>query len=290
MASPRKEIFFVYNISTGVPLSGAAAGMSFSSYVKDDGSAVTQPAITEIAAGIYGFTPVFADATHGIAYVLSTGATGNPSYVARYMRPEDWNADDVPTVLTDVIANGTAIAAVQTTVNAGATAAALATVATAVGTKASQTSVDAVQTTVNAGATAAALATLSTAVGTKASQTSVDAVQTTVNLGATAAALATVATSVGTRATSSEVAALQADVDTANAGIVALQGDVDTVVLQAAAIRAFNEGRCKIHTTGPDANRLVVYDVDGVSVLAKFDLFDASGSPSTSSPFERVPV
>lgn len=57
-----------------------------------------------------------------------------------------------------------------------------------------------------------------------------------------------------------------------------------------ATLMSINQGRWKIHTSGPDANRLVYYADDGITVLKKFDLFDADGNPTTSTPFERVPV
>lgn len=49
-------------------------------------------------------------------------------------------------------------------------------------------------------------------------------------------------------------------------------------------------GRWEVVTTGPDANRLVLYRQDGVTVLKKFNLQDASGSPTVINPFRRIPV
>lgn len=49
-------------------------------------------------------------------------------------------------------------------------------------------------------------------------------------------------------------------------------------------------GRWVIFTSGPDANRLVMYADDGVTVLQKFDLKDANGNPSTNAPFSRIPT
>lgn len=59
---------------------------------------------------------------------------------------------------------------------------------------------------------------------------------------------------------------------------------------QLTRIRQATEGRWKIHTSGPDVNRMVFYEVDGTTVMFKLDLKDAAGAPTTSSPFERVPV
>lgn len=51
-----------------------------------------------------------------------------------------------------------------------------------------------------------------------------------------------------------------------------------------------SEGRWKVHTTGPDANKLVLYDADGTTVLQKWSLTDSTGTPSTGPVFERVPT
>lgn len=50
------------------------------------------------------------------------------------------------------------------------------------------------------------------------------------------------------------------------------------------------EGRWKIFTTGGDANRLVLYDADGSTVLQKWDLKDSAGAPTSTTVFERIPV
>jgi hypothetical protein len=49
-------------------------------------------------------------------------------------------------------------------------------------------------------------------------------------------------------------------------------------------------GKWQIFDTGPDANRLVLYKTDGVTVLKKFDLQDVGGIPTTTNPFIRIPV
>lgn len=55
-------------------------------------------------------------------------------------------------------------------------------------------------------------------------------------------------------------------------------------------IKVVSEGRWKIFTGGGDANRLVLYDTDGTTVLQKWDLKDSAGAASTTNVFERVPV
>lgn len=49
-------------------------------------------------------------------------------------------------------------------------------------------------------------------------------------------------------------------------------------------------GKWQIFNSGPDANRLVLYKQDGVTVLKKFDLRDLSGNPSITNVFQRLPV
>jgi len=56
-------------------------------------------------------------------------------------------------------------------------------------------------------------------------------------------------------------------------------------------MRQLQEGRWKIHTSGADANRLVLYASDGVTAIQKWDLKDAGGSATAgSNVFERVPT
>jgi hypothetical protein len=46
----------------------------------------------------------------------------------------------------------------------------------------------------------------------------------------------------------------------------------------------------QIHTSGGDANRLVIYDDDGTTPLLKFDLTDSTAAPTTSAPFKRTKI
>lgn len=94
MAAPTPEVFLVLSLTTSLPLTGATP--TFSYYAKETGSTVSQPSISEIGGGLYKFTPVFADTTHGICYVIATG--GNPAYVTRYMRPTDYATDLLPDI------------------------------------------------------------------------------------------------------------------------------------------------------------------------------------------------
>lgn len=68
---------------------------------------------------------------------------------------------------------------------------------------------------------------------------------------------------------------------------VVLQEESDTYL----RMRELQEGRWKIHTTGPDANRLVLYGADGVTPIQKWDLYDSSGTATAGvGVFERVPT
>lgn len=49
-------------------------------------------------------------------------------------------------------------------------------------------------------------------------------------------------------------------------------------------------GKWEIKTTGPDANRMLTYRPDGVTILKRFNLFDAAGVPTSINPFRRDPI
>jgi hypothetical protein len=155
VASPKPEVFFLYDAATGAPKPGHT-GIAFAFYKDDLGVNVTpQPAISEIGGGAYKFTPVFADPARGIAYDINTNGS-SPLHVARYMRPEDYAAEDALTV--------------------------------------------------------------------------------------------------------------------------------------AQRLRLLQEGRWKIETTGPNMNTLALYGADGLTVIQRWELFDAAGDPATTELYERVPT
>ena len=169
MSSPKIVTFALFNITTGAPLTGQAPSMSFTTYKNETGTDLTPPAIVEIGNGLYYFTPIFT-AGHGIAYILNTGSGANPTGLSGYLRPEDFNTDNI-----DV-----------------------------------------------------ASSTLQTAIANVAS-------------------------------------------------IVA--------ILRQVAI-----GKAQLFTTGPDANKIVFYDTDNTTVIAKLALFDANGVPTTTNPFSHTPT
>lgn len=77
--------------------------------------------------------------------------------------------------------------------------------------------------------------------------------------------------------------ASQASVDSSSTNISTLEGKVQRVL-------DLTEGKWQIHVGGADANRLVIYAADGVTVLKKFDLRDKNGLPTVINPFQKIPV
>jgi hypothetical protein len=51
-----------------------------------------------------------------------------------------------------------------------------------------------------------------------------------------------------------------------------------------------NLGRWQIFASGPNANKLILYKSDGVTILRSFDLKDAVGDPTYTNPFARIPA
>lgn len=92
MASPKIEVFFLYDASTGAPLTGASP--TFDTYKDDLGADLAQPTISEIGGGAYKFTPdLTTDPARGIVYIVDGGASAAPRRQARYVRPEDFAPD-----------------------------------------------------------------------------------------------------------------------------------------------------------------------------------------------------
>lgn len=93
--SPQIEVFWIYSLSTGAPLTGQTGNMSFSFYADDLGVAITpQPTITEVGGGAYKFTPAFAGDGRAAVYTLHiNNVDASPAYVNRLVRKEDWYPD-----------------------------------------------------------------------------------------------------------------------------------------------------------------------------------------------------
>lgn len=97
-----------------------------------------------------------------------------------------------------------------------------------------------------------------------------------------------------TASVSGDIAAVQTKL---GIPLTTVSGDIGSVITLTTAIDAttfrnqlLREGRSKIFTGGPDANRQVDYAPDGSTVIQKWDLKDDTGAPSTTNIFERVPV
>lgn len=75
-----------------------------------------------------------------------------------------------------------------------------------------------------------------------------------------------------------------------SADIAALQTDIDTNNTDTALVKKYLEGTWHIYTSGLDANRLVIFDTDGITPLIKFDLKDSVGAATTTNPFRRIKV
>jgi len=112
MSSPKMVTFPIRNPSTGAAVLGKT-GMSFTYYKTDAGSIVTPPSIVELGGGTYGFTPVFADPTHSLVYVLDTNGE-NPTDYSGVLRAEEWADPATQSTLTTAAADA-ATAAAQAT-------------------------------------------------------------------------------------------------------------------------------------------------------------------------------
>ena len=89
---------------------------------------------------------------------------------------------------------------------------------------------------------------------------------------------------------SADIAGVKTDVGTANTGIAALSTGQSSILTVVTLLKKYEQGRWKIHISGGDANRLVLYDTDNTTALLKFDLKSNSGSATFINPFERYPV
>jgi len=76
-----------------------------------------------------------------------------------------------------------------------------------------------------------------------------------------------------------------AKVDANLAAIGVASGKIDTAQDDLDYLKAKESGRWKI--TG---NQLIFYELDGVTPLKTFNLFDSNGNPTNSNPYERVPA
>lgn len=78
MAAPL--VAFALYDSDGAPLEGQAPVLSV--YVDRTGFEVAAPAVVEIGAGLYGFSPTEADATAGVAFLVAAPAGASPEFLS----------------------------------------------------------------------------------------------------------------------------------------------------------------------------------------------------------------
>jgi hypothetical protein len=90
--------------------------------------------------------------------------------------------------------------------------------------------------------------------------------------------------------TNTIVTDVQTDVDELQVSVGTVQTTVTDIQTTINTLKKYEQGRWKIFTSGPDANRLVIYDTDGTTPLIKFDLKNSAGGATSIEPFERVPV
>jgi hypothetical protein len=66
--------------------------------------------------------------------------------------------------------------------------------------------------------------------------------------------------------------------------------DVAEVLALVTLLTNLDSGGWTIFTSGPDVNRMVFYEQDGTTVVAKYNLFNAAGQPDTENIIKRVYV
>ena len=197
MSSPKIVQFAVLAGDGVTPLPGQTP--TFTTYQDSDGTPLLQPTFTDRGGGAYEFTPVFT-VNKGIFYILDTDVGGNPKTLTGYLRPEDYNIDNLVTDTSTL---------------------------------------------------------------------------------ATAAALATA---------QSDITNIDTNVSTLITDVASVQSDVTALGIDVTALKKIETNKWKVFTSGPDANRLVIYDDDDTTPLYKFDLVDSTGAPTVTNPFARTPV
>ena len=54
-------------------------------------------------------------------------------------------------------------------------------------------------------------------------------------------------------------------------------------------LKKYVSNKWETFTSGVNNNKVVIYENDGTTVLKKYNLLDASGLPTVSNPYKRVP-
>ena len=101
MATPKREVFFFYDGITGAPKAGLTP--TFVIYKDDAGADIAQPTIYELGGGAYYFTPTVS-VDQGLSYIVASGGGAIPKYYSRYIRYEDWYADNADVLTSGVSA------------------------------------------------------------------------------------------------------------------------------------------------------------------------------------------
>lgn len=79
--------------------------------------------------------------------------------------------------------------------------------------------------------------------------------------------------------------------DTVAAAVVEdISSNIATLTSLVTILKKAAVNKMVIYTSGPNANKQIVFDDDGVTELFSFDLFDDSGVPTATNPFRRDPA
>ena len=264
MASPKYITFALYDPVAGTPVAGVVGQLTFDTYKNEAGVDQAQPSFVEIGGGLYAFAPVPA-ANHGIAYIVNAGSATSvtPRRFGGFVRYEDWYTDNCDIASSTINTTVQALRTDYTTARAGY----LDFLDVATSSRAAASDLTTLTNTVNSfradytTVRATKIDNLDATISSRASASSLSGLITTVNTN--------LDTTITSRASGANLASMQSDVT---------------------LLRNWNEGKWVIVTSGPDVNKLVFYKPDGVTVIAKFNLFDANGNPTTINPFTRTPA
>ncbi len=275
----------------GTPATGILYSSVTAAVMKSDGTmsviTVTSPDWTEKTTGAFAsqgiytlLLPTSAVNTQGIlVYVLTN--SGDAKVYRGAVKVVTNEEVDTKTVVDTIAADYTGARAAKidnldVVLSTRASSTALATVATAVGTVGTAVGVvgaDVLTVGVDVDAMAAVVDDIRTDYTTvrAAKLDNIDATLAATRADYTtlrAAKLDNLDAAVTTRASGTDLATL----------------DVKVSLLQEVAL-----GKWKVEVSGPDANRLILYDTSDV-VIQKFDLFDSAGDPTSIAFFSREPI
>lgn len=68
-----------------------------------------------------------------------------------------------------------------------------------------------------------------------------------------------------------------------------ITGQVESIALDAEIARKVQQNKLKIFATGPNANKMIIYDDDGTTPYLTWNLFDQDGTATSINPFMREP-